>query len=58
MRITVNVKDEFVQKLDEYAEEMGLTRSAAATLMLGQAFKTEKAMTDIAELVKLLKEKN
>jgi len=58
MRITVNVKDDIVEKLDKYAEDYGLTRSAAATLLLAQAFKAEKAMTDLSELVKLVKEAN
>lgn len=37
MRVQVNVSDDLVKKIDEYAKVMGVSRSALCSVWIGQA---------------------
>lgn len=55
-RITLNLSTKLVEQLDSYADEMGLVRTSAISVLLSQALNSQKAMQDIGELLKLVKE--
>lgn len=55
-RITLNLSTRLVEQLDAYADEMGLVRTSAISVLLSQALNSQKAMQDIGELLKLVKE--
>lgn len=55
-RITLNLSTKLVEQLDAYADEMGLVRTSAISVLLSQALNSQKAMQDIGELLKLVKE--
>lgn len=57
-RVTVNIKSELVEQIDKYAEELGITRTSACSVLLYQAINGQKAMNDLGELVKLCRDKN
>ena len=55
-RVTVNLNSELVNQVDKYAEEMNINRTAAVAVLLSQAVNSQKAMTDLGELLKLVQE--
>ena len=55
-RITLNLSTRLVEQLDAYADEMGLVRTSAISVLLSQALNSQKAIQDIGELLKLVKE--
>lgn len=42
MRVNVNIADNVIAKVDEYAEKNGVTRSTAITLLLAQKLAEEE----------------
>lgn len=55
-RVTVNLNSELVNQVDKYAEDMNINRTAAVAVLLSQAVNSQKAMTDLGELLKLVQE--
>ena len=55
-RVTVNLNSELVDQVDKYAEDMNINRTAAVAVLLSQAVNSQKAMTDLGELLKLVQE--
>lgn len=45
IRVTVNLNQGMVENLDEYAERMGISRSAAVSVLINQAFNQENAFS-------------
>lgn len=51
MKVQVNLADELVQRIDEYARRTGVSRSAWCAFMIGQGIlATERSETVIAKL--------
>lgn len=54
-RVTVNLNSELVNQVDKYAEEMNINRTAAVAVLLSQAVNSQKAMSDLGELLTMVK---
>lgn len=55
-RVTVNLNSELVEQVDKYAEDMNINRTAAVAVLLSQAVNSQKAMSDLGELLTMVKE--
>ena len=54
-RVTVNLNSELVNQVDKYAEDMNINRTAAVADLLSQAVNSQKAMSDLGELLTMVK---
>lgn len=52
-RININVPVETLERIDTYANNMSVNRTSAILVLLTQAMDSQKAMTDLGELLKL-----
>lgn len=55
-RININVPVETLERIDTYADNMSINRTSAILVLLSQAMDSQKAMTDLGELLKLYQE--
>jgi metal-responsive CopG/Arc/MetJ family transcriptional regulator len=51
MRVQVNLSDEMVVKVDEYAKKMGVSRSALCSMLVGQGIMSYDKSMDILNLL-------
>ncbi len=51
MRAQVNLSDEMVGKVDEYARKMGVSRSALCSMLIGQGIMSYERSTDLLTLI-------
>ena len=54
-RVVVNLNSELVRQVDSYAESMNINRTSAVAVLLSQAVNSQKAMSDLGELLKMAK---
>ena len=54
-RMGMNIPTELMNKLDEYADRMNISRTSAVCVLLSQALDSQKAVNDLGELLKLVK---
>ena len=54
-RMGMNIPTELMDKLDEYADRMNISRTRAVCVLLSQALDSQKAVNDLGELLKLVK---
>lgn len=52
-RVTVNLSSELVEKIDRYAEEMGIKRTSAVSVLLTQALQGQQAMSDLEKIIEI-----
>lgn len=52
-RLVANVTVELLEQIDDYAERMNINRTSAVAVLLSQALNSQKAMSDLGELLKL-----
>lgn len=52
-RLVANVTVELLEQIDEYAERMNINRTSAVSVLLSQALNSQRAMSDLGELLKL-----
>lgn len=52
-RININVPVETLERIDTYADNMSINRTSAILVLLSQAMDSQKAMSDLGELLKL-----
>lgn len=55
-RMGMNIPTELMDKLDEYADRMNISRTSAVCVLLSQALNSQKAMNDLGEFLKLYQE--
>ena len=55
-RINLNLDEELLSQLDDYANQMHITRSAAISVLLSQLFQGQKTMQTMGDLVSLYKD--
>lgn len=55
-RMGMNIPTELMDKLDEYADRMNISRTSAVCVLLSQALDSQKVMNDLGELLKLYQE--
>ena len=55
-RMGMNIPTELMDKLDEYADRMNISRTSAVCVLLSQALNSQKVMNDLGELIKLYQE--
>lgn len=55
-RININVPVETLERIDTYANNMSINRTSAILVLLSQAMDSQKAMSDLGELLKLYQE--
>lgn len=55
-RMVMNIPVELLSQLDEYASKMNINRTSAVCVLLSQALNSQKAMTDLGELLRLVHE--
>ena len=55
-RININVPVETLERIDTYADNMSINRTSAILVLLSQAMNSQKAMSDLGELLKLYQE--
>ena len=55
-RMGMNIPTELMDKLDEYADRMNISRTSAVCVLLSQALNSQKALNDLGELIKLYQE--
>ena len=54
-RMGMNIPTELMDKLDEYADRMNISRTSAVCVLLSQALDSQKAVNDLGELLKMVK---
>lgn len=52
-KLILNVPRKLLEQLDDYAENMNITRTSAVCVLLSQSLGSQKAMNDMGELLKL-----
>lgn len=55
-RININVPLETLERLDDYADKMSINRTSAILVLCTLSLDSQKAMTDLGELLKMAKE--
>lgn len=55
-RINLNLDEELLSQLDDYANQMHITRSAAISVLLSQLFQGQKTMQTMGDLVSMYKD--
>ena len=51
MRVQVNISDEMVVKIDEYARKMGVSRSALCSVLIGQGIMNYEKSADLLRVI-------
>lgn len=51
MRVQVNLSDEMVKNVDKYAKQMGVSRSALCSILIGQGIMNYDKAMDIISIV-------
>ena len=49
MRLNINVAQDLIDKVDEYARSMNINRTSAVAVLLSTALNNQKAMNDLGE---------
>ncbi len=57
-RMGINIPTELLDRVDEYASKMAINRTSAVCVLLSQALDSQKAMSNLDELLRLYQEKN
>lgn len=52
-RINMNLEEDLLQTLDDYAKSMHVNRSAAVSMLLSQVFYEKKAVATIGDLLEV-----
>lgn len=55
-RMVMNIPVELLSQLDEYASKMNINRTSAVCVLLSQSLNSQKAMTDLGELLRVYQE--
>lgn len=55
-KISINIGTNVLDKIDQYANEMGVNRSAAITFLCNQYFQGIEAMTTLKDTTKMVEE--
>lgn len=55
-RININIPVETLERVDRYADSMSINRTSAILVLISQAMDSQKAMSDLGELIKLYQE--
>ena len=55
-RININVPLDTLERIDSYADKMTINRTSAILVLCNLALDSQKAMSDIGELLKLAQE--
>lgn len=50
-RINLNLDEELLQQLDDYANKMHISRSSALSVLLSQFFQNQKAMQTMNDMI-------
>ena len=50
-RVNMNIDEELLTQLDDYASKMHISRSSALSVLLSQMFQSQKAMQTMSDLV-------
>lgn len=58
IKIQLNLSNDIVQLVDNYAIENGITRTSAISILLSQQLKSLKALSDMSTLAQTLQELN
>lgn len=53
-RINLNMPNDLLVKVDGYANRMNVNRTSAICVLLNMALDSQKAVSDIAELLKII----
>lgn len=56
-RMVMNIPVDLLSQLDEYASKMNINRTSAVCVLLSQSLSSQKAMTDLGELLRVYQEK-
>lgn len=51
VRVQVNISEEMVQKIDEYAQKMGVSRSALCSVFVGQGIMSYEKYNDLLKVI-------
>ena len=57
MRVNVSIPDDFLPKIDAYAEKMHLSRSAAITMMCGMYMESQEEALDVLKQFNAMQKK-
>lgn len=53
VRVNFNIPVALIKQVDDYASSMNVNRTSAVCFLLSQSLTSQKAMTDIGELMEL-----
>lgn len=56
VRFGMNMPEELMKQLDDYADRMNISKSSAVCVLLSQALDSQKAMNDLGEFLRLVRE--
>ena len=55
MRLNINVSQELIDRVDEYAERMCINRTSAIAVLLSTALDNQKVISSLEELIQISK---
>ena len=51
MRVQVNLSEEMVENVDKYAKQMGVSRSALCSILIGQGIMSSNKAMDVVSVI-------
>lgn len=54
VRLNVNLEDKMMDRIDEYAKEMNITRTSAITVLCSQALDYQRVINSLPSLIEKL----
>lgn len=56
MRLNINVPQDLIDRVDEYADNLSINRTSAVCVLLSQALDGQKVVSDLGQLLKYVQE--
>lgn len=55
-RVNVNLPNDLITQVDDYADKMNINRTSAICVLLSQALKQEEVMSKLPDMITILKD--
>lgn len=55
-RVNVNLPNDLINQVDDYADKMNINRTSAICVLLSQALKQEEVMSKLPDMITILKD--
>ena len=56
IRVNLNLDDMLLKRIDKYAEKLGISRTAAVSVLCGECLEQKEAMVTLRDMVDIVKQ--